>query len=118
MRPTPPSDDRLERLDPGERAAILLAEAQDSAVLLLIDDADGRAEAERRHISTTGTLGLLRAAAQLALVDLAAALTRLSATNFRAPAALIDEFLREDAERKRASGRPRQPPPQAGTEEG
>jgi predicted nucleic acid-binding protein len=30
VRPTPPSDERLERLDEGERAAILLAESQPS----------------------------------------------------------------------------------------
>ena len=62
VRPTPVSDERLERLDEGERAAILLAEAQLSPVLLLIDDAEGRAEAERRNIAATGTLGVLRAA--------------------------------------------------------
>jgi predicted nucleic acid-binding protein len=49
VRPTPVSDERLENLDAGERAAILLAEAQSLPVLLLIDDAEGRAEAERRH---------------------------------------------------------------------
>ncbi len=35
-------------------------ERQTSAVLLLIDDAAGRAEAERRNIPTTGTLGIIR----------------------------------------------------------
>src|SRR5882672_6656149 len=43
VRPTPVSTERLERLDAGERAAILLAEAQPPPVLLLIDEADGRA---------------------------------------------------------------------------
>jgi predicted nucleic acid-binding protein len=70
VRPTPVSDERLERLDKGERAAILLAEAQPSPVLLLIDDAEGRAEAERRNIAATGTLGVLRAAGLRELVDL------------------------------------------------
>lgn len=87
-------------------------------MLLLIDDADGRAEAERRHISTTGTLGILRAAAQIGLIDLAVSLTRLQATNFRAPAALIDELLHEDEERKPANQRAPKPAPQAGTGEG
>lgn len=116
VRPTPASIERLERLDPGERAAILLAEAQDAAVLLLIDDADGRAEAERRHIATTGTLGILRAAAQVALIDLATALTKLRATNCRCPDALIDELLDEDAQRTRQHRAASEPAPQAGTE--
>lgn len=57
IRRAPDSSERLERLDDGERAAILLAEAQPVPALLLIDDADGRAEAERRGIPATGTLG-------------------------------------------------------------
>ena len=100
IRPTPLSDERLERLD--ERAAILLAEAQSSPVLLLIDDADGRAEAERRNVATTGTLGVLRAAGLRDLMNLPAALTRLKATNFRCPAGIIDELIAEDAQRKGA----------------
>src|SRR6266540_2120522 len=60
--PKPVDDRALQQLDPGERAAILLAE-QESDVLLLIDDAAGRTEANRRRIPTTGTLGILRAAA-------------------------------------------------------
>ena len=102
VRPTPLSDERLERLDEGERAAILLAESQSSPVLLLIDDADGRAEAERRNIATTGTLGVLRAAGLRDLIDLPIALTRLRATNFRCPARILDELMAEDAQRKRA----------------
>jgi predicted nucleic acid-binding protein len=83
VRPTPVSAERFERLDAGERAAILLAEAQTPPVLLLIDDADGRVEAERRHIPTTGTLGILRAAPIREFADLPAALGLLRATNFR-----------------------------------
>lgn len=98
---TPVSSERLDRLDAGERAAILLAaQAQTTPVLLLIDDADGRAEAERRHIPTTGTLGVLRAAAIRGLTDLPKALTLLRATNFRCPAALLDGLLAEDAQRR------------------
>ena len=106
VRPTPASEERFERLDEGERAAILLAEAQPSPVLLLIDDADGRAEAERRNIAATGTLGVLRAAGLRDLVDLRAALARLRATNFRCPAGLIEELTAEDAQRKHSSGGP------------
>ena len=46
-------------LDLGERAAIALAETV-HADLLLIDEAAGRAEAKRRHLRVTGTLGVLR----------------------------------------------------------
>jgi predicted nucleic acid-binding protein len=52
-------DAALGRLDPGERAAIILAQ-QELDVLLLIDDAAGRTEATRRGIPNTGTLGVLR----------------------------------------------------------
>jgi len=93
-------DSALNRLDEGERAAILLAQ-QESDVLLVIDDAAGRAEANRRNIPNTGTLGVLRAAAVLRFVDLPAALTRLSATNFRASESLLADLLAEDLERKR-----------------
>ena len=55
-------DSALERIDLGERAAILLAQ-EEADVLLLIDDGAGRAEANRRGIPNTGTLGVLRAAA-------------------------------------------------------
>jgi predicted nucleic acid-binding protein len=50
-------------LDPGERAAIALAETV-QADLLLIDEAAGRAEAKRRYLRVTGRLGVLRAGAE------------------------------------------------------
>ena len=53
-------------LDLGERAAIALAETV-RADLLLIDDAAGRAEAMRRQLRVTGTLGVLRAGAEQGL---------------------------------------------------
>src|ERR1019366_9145073 len=46
IRPDPPSDPALQFLDPGERAAITLALSLD-ADRLLIDEWEGRAEAER-----------------------------------------------------------------------
>ena len=49
-------------LDLGERSAIALT-ATLSADLLLIDEAAGRAEARRRNLRVTGTLGVLRAGA-------------------------------------------------------
>jgi predicted nucleic acid-binding protein len=93
-------DAMLDQLDEGERAAILLAE-QDTGALLIVDDAAGRAEASRRGIRNTGTLGVLRAAAIRGFVDLPTALTRLAATNFRAPESLVADLLLDDSERKR-----------------
>ena len=93
-------DAALNQLDEGERAAILLAQ-QEPGVLLIIDDAAGRAEADRRSIPNTGTLGVLRAAAIRRFVDLPTALTRLAATNFRAPKTLLEDLLADDLERKR-----------------
>ncbi len=76
-----------DALDPGERAAIALAETL-GADLLLIDETAGRAEARRRHIRVTGTLGVLRTAAEKELVNVPDLLRRLKATNF-----YIDETL-------------------------
>ncbi len=93
-------DPALRHLDPGERAAILLAQ-QEGDVLLLIDDAAGRREAMRYGIPSTGTLGILRAAAIRQLLDLPTALKSLATTNFRVSQNLVTELLEEDSERKR-----------------
>jgi predicted nucleic acid-binding protein len=61
-----------------------------------MDDAEGRAEAARRGFRITGTLGVLRAAAQRRLVDIAAAIDRLSRTNFYLPPKLVAFLLTED----------------------
>ena len=83
VRSTPLTvDSALSHLDPGEQSAILLAQSEAGA-LLLIDDAAGRLEASRRGILNTGRLGVLRAAALKDLVDLPSALARLLETNFR-----------------------------------
>jgi predicted nucleic acid-binding protein len=79
----------------------MLAQSE-SGALLLIDDAAGRVEASRRGISSTGTLGILRAAALKGLVDLPSALARLLDTNFRVSTRLVADLLVEDAERRRA----------------
>jgi predicted nucleic acid-binding protein len=100
VRRIPAADDpALSHLDPGERAAILLAESERDA-LLLIDDAAGRKEASRRGIPNIGTLGVLRAAALRNLEDLPTILARLTDTNFRVSASLVRQLLDEDSERK------------------
>ena len=91
-------------LDAGERAAIRLAQAEPEA-LLLMDDAPGRKEAQRLGLPNIGTLGLLRLAAVMGLVEMRVVLGKLKQTNFRAASSLIAEFIAEDDERRRSSGR-------------
>ena len=90
---------QFPRLGAGEREAIALAREL-HAPLLLIDDADGRAEAERLAMTATGTLGILEAAAIQGQIDLPSALTRLQTTTFRARRELFQELLARDAARK------------------
>lgn len=68
-------------LDLGEREAIGLAHLL-QADLLLIDEILGRAEARRRSLRVTGTLGILRTAAEKELLDVPEVLARLRDTNF------------------------------------
>jgi predicted nucleic acid-binding protein len=85
----------LRILGPSEREAIQLAQEQ-HADLLLIDERRGRAEALRRGLATTGTLGVLLAAAERGLVDAVSAYNRLMReTNFRATPALQTSFLQQ-----------------------
>jgi predicted nucleic acid-binding protein len=77
-----------EDLDLGERAAIALAGVR-HADLLLIDEAAGRAEAKRRNLRVTGTLGVLRVGAERGLVDVPGLMVRLKATTFYADDALL-----------------------------
>jgi len=93
IRPDPPSDPALQFLDPGERAAITLALSL-HAGRLLMDEWEGRAEAERRHLRVIGTLGILAEAHQQHLLDFEAALARLCKTNFYLSAELVDRVRR------------------------
>jgi predicted nucleic acid-binding protein len=92
-------DASLSHLDRGEQEAITLAQAL-HADLLLMDDWEGRREAERRALAVTGILGALERAAQRELLDLPATLMRLLTTNFYAPANLVRDMLARDADRK------------------
>jgi predicted nucleic acid-binding protein len=57
--------------------------------IVLIDEAAGRAEAKRRNLRVTGTLGVLRAAAEHGLVDVPRLIVRLKATSFYAEDTLL-----------------------------
>lgn len=83
IRPDPPADPTLAFLDPGERAAIPLALSV-HADRLLIDEQAGRAEAERRRLLVTGTLGVLAQAHRAGLLDFETMLAQLRQTNFYA----------------------------------
>ena len=84
----------LPQLDAGEHAAITLALAI-GAELILLDDRAGVAAALAQGLAVIGTLGVLDRAARRGLVDLETAFTRLQATNFRYPPALLDTMLAE-----------------------
>lgn len=83
-----------EELDPGEREAIALAQSL-GADLLLIDEALGRAEARRRSLRVTGTLGILRTAAEQGIIHVPEVLTRLRQTSFYVDDKLIRSIFGE-----------------------
>jgi predicted nucleic acid-binding protein len=91
---------QLPRLHPGECEILGLGIEYPSAILL-IDDRDAAAEAVKRGLSVTGTLGVLDRAASLGLISLRETFDRLRATSFRAPQRIMARMLEEDARRGR-----------------
>ena len=87
-----PSDAILELLDPGERAAILLAQEL-NADLLLLDEMKARRIATDRGLTITGVLGILDQAATMNLIDLPAAVQSLQNTSFWASDDLFQKLL-------------------------
>lgn len=81
IRPDPPFDPALRFLDAGEHAAIALALSV-NADRVLIDEQAGRAEAERRQLLVTGTLGVLTEAHRAGLLDFESALAQLRNDGF------------------------------------
>jgi predicted nucleic acid-binding protein len=79
-------------LDRGETEAIHLAEELHSD-WLLIDEAAGRDEARRRGLQTIGTLGILRNAHALGLLDLRTALAKLKESGFHMSEILLQTIL-------------------------
>ncbi len=89
-------DASLAKLDPGERDAILLA-GELRADQLIVDDREGRREAEKRGIAVMGTLGVLQEAATLRLLDLRLAVKHLQATTFYLAPEVLARLLKDQA---------------------
>lgn len=83
----------MEKLQAGERAAIVAAESIEADLVVLLDEKSARRVATDRGIQITGTLGVLGQAADRELVDLASAIDRLTKTTFRCSPALLKEMI-------------------------
>jgi hypothetical protein len=91
-------------LDPGETAAILVAESL-HADLLLIDERLGRAVAQERGLAVRGTLGVLVQARQSGVLPaLKPVLDALNAEGFRIAPALVRHALEHVGEISGAGG--------------
>ncbi|MBZ5609457.1 MAG: DUF3368 domain-containing protein [Acidobacteriia bacterium] len=82
----------MEKLQSGEKAAILLAQSA-SADVILLDEKSARRVATDRGLRVAGTLAVLAAASLQGLVDLTTAIDRLTKTNFRYSPALLKGIL-------------------------
>lgn len=87
-------DETLSALDPGEQAAITLAQTL-SADLLIIDERLGRKIASDRGLAVIGTLGILDDAATQGFIDLPETIAQLQKTNFRVSRRIIQALLPE-----------------------
>lgn len=92
--PTWAPDSSLANVDPGERDAILLA-TELTADQIIVDDREGRKLAEQRGIPVIGTLGVLKQAAALGLLDLRAAVGSLQTTSFYIDPRVLRALLNE-----------------------
>ena len=88
-----------KKLGAGESEAIALAKEL-NADALLTDDRDATKEARRNNLTVYSTLLILDEAAEQDLLDLPQVIQLLNQTNFRAPAALLQTLLTQDAQRK------------------
>ena len=86
------TDPMLDRLDPGERDAIALAE-QLNARLLLIDERMGRQMAQQRGLNIIGLIGILDEAATRHLIHFPTVIERLQQTSFRISPRIVEALL-------------------------
>jgi len=96
--------EQVEGLHAGEAAAIALALAL-RADRVIIDEARGRKVATGQGLRVVGTIGVLEAAAERALIDLDQAFAKVKQTDFWVSSALLDERLARYFERKRTQDR-------------
>jgi predicted nucleic acid-binding protein len=89
VRATPEIAPALRHLDAGEREAISLA-LSIGADSVLLDERKGRQAAREQGLRVSGTLGLIRLAADQKLIALKDALDRLAKTNFRVSPRLLN----------------------------
>lgn len=92
IQAVPVIDETLNALDPGEQAAIILAQTL-PADLLIIDERLGRQIACDRELAIIGILGILDDAASQGLIDLAETIAQLQQTNFRVSRRIIQALL-------------------------
>lgn len=89
------STPELMGLDVGEREAIQLA--LDLGIgTVLIDESEGRRQAERLHLEVRGTIGILERGANLGKINLRQALDKLDETNFRLSPAVRAALLKRN----------------------
>jgi len=88
----PVQDQPLNRLDLGEKEAIILAEKL-KAGLIIIDEKAARKIAIDRGLKVTGLLGVLEIAIKQDLIDIKTAIEKLQKTSFRASPQLIQSLL-------------------------
>ncbi|MGB5771271.1 MAG: DUF3368 domain-containing protein [Crocosphaera sp.] len=86
------SDSELNKLDKGEREAIILAE-EVNADLLILDDKLARTIATQRSLKIIGLLGILIDAARNNLIDLPTKINELQQTSFFVSPKLLESIL-------------------------
>ena len=84
----------LAYLGRGEQKAITLA-SEFGGSSLIIDDREGRREAELRGVATIGLLGVIADAAGNGMIDLRATINQLRQTSFRASPRLLNALLEQ-----------------------
>ena len=89
---TPIADAGLTRLHVGERDAISLALTVHADAVLL-DERQGRKEAENRGLKPIGTLGVLVAAHERGLINLSTSIDALRPTSFHASPKLLASIV-------------------------